>query len=193
MGLILLDPAVTLPVELAELKLKCGVEDDSRDALLEMDLAGAVAHVEKVLDLSLGVQTWQLTLGKFSDVIELPIGPVLGIVVDGFSYRDGAEIERAVPAEIYTLDLVSNPQRVVRNSDESWPTDVSDRPNAVTVQFQAGHTSATLPRDLKVAILMLAAHWFENRSAVSMGGSVNEVPLGFNALLQPHRRLWVCG
>lgn len=193
MGLILIDPAVTLPVELAELKLHCGVEDNSFDTLLTTQLKAAIAHVEQVLDRALGTQTWQLALDEFADVIELPRGPVLEIVTDGFAYLDSAGTERAVPAEIYTLDMVSNPQRVVRNADESWPTDVSDRVNAVTITFQAGYTSSTLPHDLKQAVLMLAAHWFENRSAVNVGNIANQLPLGFHALLQPHRQLWVCG
>lgn len=189
MGLILIDPAVTPPVELAELKLQCGVEDTSFDTLLTRLLKAAIAHVERLLDRALGTQTWQLALNEFADVIELPRGPVLEIVTDGFTYLDEALTERAVDAGIYTLDLVSNPQRVVRNADESWPSGVADRVNAVTITFQAGYTSSTLPDDLKHAVLMLAAHWFENRSAVNVGNPVNEVPLGFDALLWPHRRI----
>ena len=187
--MILVDPAVALPVELADLKLQCGVEDSSFDTLLTMHLTAAVRHVERVLDRALGTQVWQLSLDAFADVIELPRGPVLEVVDDGFTYLDSDLTTQPVPDAAYTLDLVSSPQRLVLNSGESWPANVADRVNAVTVRFEAGYTAATLPADLQQAILMLAAHWFENRSAVNVGNIVNEVPLGFDALLWPFRRI----
>lgn len=189
MGLILVDPATELPVTLAELKLNCGVEDSSFDSLLTINLKGALAHVERVLDRALGAQTWLLAQDDFTDVITLPVGPVLAISTGGFTYLDETGTEQVVPDAAYTLDLVSNPQRVVLNEGQDWPSDNGDFVNAVQIQFSAGYTAATLPADLKQAILLLAAHWFENRAAVAGGTVVNEVPLGFDALLWPHRRI----
>jgi len=48
----------------------------------------------------------------------------------------------------------------------------------------------TLPGGLRRAVLMLAAHFFENREAVLVGISSNEMPLGFWELVAPHRK-WV--
>ena len=47
-----------------------------------------------------------------------------------------------------------------------------------------------LPGGLRRAVLMLAAHFFENREAVLVGISANELPLGFWELVAPHRK-WV--
>ncbi|WDR05624.1 head-tail connector protein [Devosia rhodophyticola] len=44
--------------------------------------------------------------------------------------------------------------------------------------------------DLRQAILMLAAHWFENREASTIGTSAAIVPMGYADLVATHRK-WV--
>ena len=46
------------------------------------------------------------------------------------------------------------------------------------------------PAEIQQAILMLAAHWFENREATLIGLSAMPMPLGYFDLLLPYRR-WV--
>lgn len=46
------------------------------------------------------------------------------------------------------------------------------------------------PADLRQAILLLAAHWFENREATLIGINATELPLGFYELASSHRE-WV--
>jgi uncharacterized phage protein (predicted DNA packaging) len=46
------------------------------------------------------------------------------------------------------------------------------------------------PADLREAIMMKAAHLFENREAVLVGISAQELPLGYADLIAPHRK-WV--
>ncbi|GHA34971.1 hypothetical protein GCM10007989_33600 [Devosia pacifica] len=49
---------------------------------------------------------------------------------------------------------------------------------------------ADAPADLQEAILMKAAHLYENREAVLVGISANELPMGYADLIAPHRK-WV--
>ena len=51
-------------------------------------------------------------------------------------------------------------------------------------------TYGDAPADLREAILMKAAHLFENREAVLVGISAQELPLGYADLIAPHRK-WV--
>lgn len=46
------------------------------------------------------------------------------------------------------------------------------------------------PADMRQAILMLAAHWFENREATIAGMRADPVPFGFDELIASHRA-WV--
>ncbi len=46
----------------------------------------------------------------------------------------------------------------------------------------------SLPARLQQAVLMTAAHWYANREAVA-GVQMQQVPMGFEALVKPFRRL----
>lgn len=178
MGLILITPAATLPVSLAAVKAHCGVEDASHDVALDAIRRAACAHVAATLGRALGEATWQLNLDAFADAIELRQGPVLEVA--SVAYTDTAGAPQVVPPATYTLDLTSTPQWIVRNVDADWP-EVLAGPNVVRITFTAGWTEETLPPDLNLAVLMLAAAWFDNRTA--------DVPKGVDALLWPHRTI----
>lgn len=45
-----------------------------------------------------------------------------------------------------------------------------------------------VPGALRQAIMMLAAHFYENREATSFDGRANEMPFGFLSLISPYRR-----
>ncbi|HEV7285920.1 MAG TPA: head-tail connector protein [Kaistia sp.] len=51
-----------------------------------------------------------------------------------------------------------------------------------TEQFPEG-----APADVEQAILMLAAHWFENREASIVGVTAQSVPFGFDEIIREHR------
>lgn len=61
--------------------------------------------------------------------------------------------------------------------------------NNVTVRYVTGvEDAAGVDEQVKLAIRMLVAHWFENRTAVSFGNAIpREVPLTVKALLEPGR------
>lgn len=46
------------------------------------------------------------------------------------------------------------------------------------------------PGGIRRAVLMLAAHFYENREAVLVGIGSNELPLGYYDLIAPHQK-WV--
>lgn len=160
MALKLITAANTLPVSLAEARAACRIEDGRFDVLLQQKLRAAVKHAEKQLGIALGEQTWRLTLHGFCDVITLDNGPVLGLVEDSFFYVDPDGAEQPVVTSIYTLDAISEPAAIVLNEGKSWPA-VKNARNVVRLDFTTGWTSATLPEDLKEAILTTARAWFD--------------------------------
>lgn len=182
MGLSLITPAAGSPVTLAEAKAVCGIEGSAHDALLALLMPAAVDHLAEWLGTPLGVAGYRLTLDGFSDAIELPKGPVNAVSAVG--YLDAASAPQVVSPAVYSLDLVNTPQWVVRNSDASWPT-VLDAVNVVTVDFTAGYgATIALPAGLKLAVLGLIKHWFEN------GGDA-KVPDGVYSQAGPWRTMWI--
>lgn len=65
------------------------------------------------------------------------------------------------------------------------PPNVEDRPDAVEIQFVAGHAASTdmLPQHLH-AIKMLVAHLYENRIPASFGSVASEIPMSTRAMLE---------
>ena len=56
--------------------------------------------------------------------------------------------------------------------------------------MSAGYGAATgVPQAIRQGILLLAAHFYENREAVSMEPGAAELPLGVAALWRPYRVL----
>lgn len=68
------------------------------------------------------------------------------------------------------------------------PPQLADRPDAVQIQFFAGHEDvAAISPMLKQAVRELAAHYFELRLPVNVGNIVNEIPFGLRDLLDGQR------
>ena len=61
--------------------------------------------------------------------------------------------------------------------------------NPISVTYTAGYTN--LPASLRQAMLMLIAHWYNNREAVQIGSRINEVAAdhAFENLIK-HYRVW---
>lgn len=184
MGLKLITPATGTLVPLAEAKLWARIEGSSEDSLMQDLIAQAEAKVAEYTGLALGEQTWKLVLDAFSDAIDLPRGPVLSVPAATFLYVDANGNSQQVDAGLYTLDLVSEPAWIVRDSDASWPTTL-DGVNVVSVEFTTGFTVATLPASIKRAVLTLVARWYDDRTNC-------DVPAGVFDALAPYRQMWIC-
>ena len=62
--------------------------------------------------------------------------------------------------------------------------------NPISVTYNAGY--ATLPLALRQAMLMLIAHWYNNREAVQIGSRINEVSAqhAFENLIKQYKVWW---
>lgn len=171
MGLIVSTPPLTTPVTISEAKVQCRVHaaDSSQDAIIQQLLDAAIANMDGpdgMLQRALEPQTWLLMLDAFSDAIELPLRPVIS--VDSVRYFDGNGAEQTVDPAIYTVDLASETQWVVRNAGANWPATQAGV-NMVTVEFTAGYMGAldsntyvpAVPAAIRQAIMMHVRNAFE--------------------------------
>jgi len=170
-------------VSLDEATAHCRVMGTYDDVLLEGMIDAATAHVQGMAGRAFGFQTWEAIFDTFpSGNLCLNFGPVSEVV--SIVYRDTAGDQQIIPAENYEL-LEASPEGVIVPV-ESWPT-TDGSPNAVVVTFNAG---AVVPLEIKQAVLMLVAHWYENREAATEKAFA-EVPFAVAALVGLHRRMFV--
>jgi uncharacterized phiE125 gp8 family phage protein len=175
MSLRLITGPTTYPVTLAEAKMQCRVDGTDENDLINTYISAATSHVESVTGRAIISQTWELVLDDFSDAILIPKGPVQSIT--SVKYFDTAEAEQTLAADQYTLDNVSDPAWLVRPEGVTYP-EVADGVNNVIIRFVAGYSA--LPPEMKAAIMLLIAHFYDNRSTGTF-------PEAVNALLTNHR------
>jgi hypothetical protein len=77
------------------------------------------------------------------------------------------------------------------NDDDTLLQNVLDAAEAYTEGFLPKKLSEfdPLPADLKLAVLMLAANWYEQRETLVVGNTITatEVPYGWSDIIRQHR------
>lgn len=177
-------------VTVAELKEQTRVDFSADDAVLQAILNSAISHVDGysgVVGRALVSQTWAVSADDFCDVMRLPLGDV--IAVTSVQYYDTNGASQTASASLYGVYTDALGPFIELKANQSWPS-VDGRRDAVTITWTCGYGAAAsnVPAAIRHAIMLLAAHWYENREA-STEGSFEELPLGVKSLLLPFRQV----
>jgi uncharacterized phiE125 gp8 family phage protein len=159
MSLRLITGPVGYPISLSEAKAHCRIDGSSDDDLLTAYIAAATSHIEQIIGKAILSQTWEMLLDDFSDAMPIPKGPVASVT--SIKYYDTDSALQTLDTTVYSLDLTSEPQWVVRAEDESWP-EVAEGVNNVIIRFVAGYT--TTPPELKLALMLTVGYFYDHRS-----------------------------
>jgi len=191
---ILLTPPAVEPVSLVELKAHARIEDSSDDSLLSALIVAARQWAEAYTRRAFVAQTWALYLSREprGDKIVLPRGPLLSVSKVLTFDEDDTASEWA--ATNYYVNCVSMPGEVVLRAEASWPV-AARRTNGFAVEYVAGYgaNADDVPREVRLAMMQLALHWYENRGEALTSGSYARAPLTIEALLNPYRVIQVGG
>lgn len=172
------------PVSVAEALAHCRIDHSDDNALLLRLISAARRRVETTLRRALMSQTLRLSLDAFPcGAIVLPRPPVAAVTT--IAYTDSAGDSQTVAS--YLLDAESEPARLSPAYGAAWPT-ARCQPNAVQITYSAGYASAAaVPPTIKLAILMLVAHWYEHRESAMDEGKLSETPQAVDFLLAGER------
>ena len=179
-------PAAVNPVPLdefaAHLRMAQGFADDSaEDALLELYLRNATTVVEARVCKALIRRQFklQVTAWNRDGQLVLPVGPVAAIT--SISFIKGATTI-AVAAGAWSLALGGSRQRLTGSGGGALPA--IPQGHLAELIFDAGFGPSwnDVPGDLTQAVMLLAAHYFENRTGDSEPG--RGIPVAVQALLE---------
>lgn len=190
-----IESPIAEPVTREELLAQSRIDDDGELDLLDRLIATAREHAETVTGRSLLRQTWQLTLDAFPSgaLIKLPRGPVHEVLSVVCITPAGVE-QSLAGTDWRVVGGGSLVPRLVPAVGHEWPATARTW-GAVQITYRTGWESAAdVPEAIRHAILMLAAHWFEHREAVSevsSGDGMMPVPQAVDSLLAPHVVPWV--
>lgn len=166
--------------------------DGNYDALyVSLILSAARQYFEQQTGLCLITQTWRACFDAVPPgrEVSLPRAPLASVTSVAYTDENGAA--QTYPQDRYGIGGVSMKGvfgRVRLKSTESWPT-LGDVPDALRITFTAGFgaEAAQIPNDIRLAVLLLTAWWYEQRLPVNVGNIVNELPHSLGALLKMYR------
>jgi len=162
-------------VTLAELKAHLRILHADEDVLIQSLGTAATAYLDGwkgILGRAIMLQTWRDEFPGWG-CLRLSLPDVSGVVV---SYVDAAG--DSFPAAEF---------EVFGDAMGAYVEASGPSAKVVYVEYTCGLPVAQLAL-IKVAIKMLVAHWYENRSGAAQAG-LAEVPLAFSAMITPLR--WV--
>jgi uncharacterized phiE125 gp8 family phage protein len=173
-------PAEFLP--LGTIKDHLRVQGPDEDYLIGELAKSAMQYLDGwggILGRCILPQTWRITVADLGDTV-LPFPDVQSAVV---KYLDAAEVEQTLSATAYRVGSDDQGGYLLFDPDVTLPA-VADREDAVRIEAVFGYPSNAVPAGIRVAALMLIAHWYQNREGQ---GS----PPAVDALIAPFRRVGV--
>lgn len=188
-------PAVE-PLTRAEVANYLRVDSDITEDndLLDMLIVAARRYAEDYTGKALITQTWTLYQDAFPTArgwMRLPKGPHQSVT--SIKYYDENGNLQTWSSSNYAVDTRTDAAvRITLAESKTWP-DTHVQANSVEVLFVAGYGDAgsDVPHGIRVAMLQMIAHWYENRETVTLAGTPRTVPFAAEALLWSHRGLLV--
>lgn len=122
--------------------------------------------------------------------IKIPIGPLISIT--SIVTTDVNGVSATMTATDYIVDSISLPGRICLKQSAAWPIPSAglSAANGVVITFVAGYAPAasvsTAPADLKQAIKLLTAHWYENHED-AQEADLKSMPFAVDALTGTYR------
>jgi uncharacterized phiE125 gp8 family phage protein len=194
---------VVEPVSLRHLKAHLRIEHDEEDEYLTSLISAGRYYAEARCDRCFVDTQLEMQTDTFPAAIEFPLpmppfSPTPGRQAIEVSYLNAGmvrltmtETEPAITSNpgTFLAQRFSTPAVLTPAVNGYWPVTGPVR-SAVTVRWWAGYgaDATAVPKGIVHAILMLAAHWYNNREAVMTGSAVATatVPMGVDELLAVH-------
>jgi uncharacterized phiE125 gp8 family phage protein len=200
-------PSIT-PVSVAEAKEYLRIDNALEDTRIGLMIETATSRLENETSLKFIDQVWDIFTDHFPYAnrqpwwdgvrdtsikeilgqgknITLPLGKAKELI--HFSTFADDNVELFDNISNYTLDAVGFKARVGLKLGGVWPTTVLRANNGIKfrLKFGFGTTTASVPAEIRMAILELVGHMYENR------GDQNEmiIPAHILTLIFPYRRM----
>lgn len=194
---------VVEPVTLRQLKAHLRIEHDEEDEYLLALIGAGRQYAEARCDRCFIDTQLEMQTDTFPAAIELPLplppfSPTPGRQAIEVSYLNAGmqrlTMTETEPATVsapatFLAQRFSTPAVLTPSVNGYWPVTGPVR-SAVTIRWWAGYgpDATTVPKGVVHAIMMLAAHWYNNREAVTVAGGITAttVPMGVDELLSIH-------
>lgn len=194
--LIRLSQPSGLFVSVDDVKAQAVVQTADDDTLLEAYIRAATRFAEDRTGRILLPTELEWRTDNWREPICIPVSPIRDVTEVVYLDEDQAE-QTLAPADWYQIDYAESIE--IRFTDAFSSPRLSDRLNQpVRVRFVAGYDEPDVsgsgddpalaqdPMD-RLIVMILVAHWYQNREPVSIGDSVADIPFSADALIAMRR------
>jgi uncharacterized phiE125 gp8 family phage protein len=184
MSQILTTAPLVEPVSLAEAKAHIRVTHNDDDTYINTLISAARRLIEQRYDLALLQQNWSVYVDCWprDGIFKLPLFPLLAII--DVNYYGDDDVAATLDHAHYYLDGATNPSRLVLRNGRSFPAP-GRRVNGIELKLTAGFgaTAASVPTQIKQALLIILSDWYASRGDVDAG----QIPISAQALLSTYK------
>lgn len=187
MGLVVSVAPTSEPVTVDELRTHLRIDDPAFDNELTRLIVAARKSCEAYLHRQLIHATfqWSFDLWPGSTSFQMPVGPLSSVT--SVQYYDTNSTQQTWSASNYQVDTTELNGSITLASSVTYPSLQVDKKNAIMITFVAGYgsTSASVPENVRQAVLALAGYWFEVPAPVNIGNITTELPQHISWMLNP--------
>ncbi|MEM6493691.1 MAG: head-tail connector protein [Pseudomonadota bacterium] len=175
----------SLPVSVADAKTFIRVDHDDEDALISTLIGAAVSRAEGTTGTRFVAQDVTIAADGWSDLDQLPIGPVRSVA--SIIYEDSDGVDQTLAAERYEVFGAGLSQGIRPVINDAFPDDARCIEGSILVTMSVGYDS--LPEGLIAALLLMVGDLYANRETVSKGAIAPRVMMSMQVetLLNQHR------
>lgn len=184
-------PPAAEPLTLSEVKAHCRVEHNDDDTLIARLIQTAVdfTDVNGILGKAMISQTWGEWIAPNPSTVLLSLGEVQSVSAIKFYDTDNA-LQTATLSDFFVLGTKG--RTIIRpKPSKAWPT-TFDRDDAIKIEYVIGFggSPSDVPQTVRHALMVLTAHWYENRENSITGTTIKTLPYGFDDLMDYERTSW---
>lgn len=169
--------------------VRVDVDETVDDALMEAIINSSIEFCESYTGKSIALKTYEKVYKHQCDttMLEVRKGDITELLSLTRKDSNGSEFEY----DISEFEHYNYPQESQVNplNEDTYIWSGTSRTRPLVLTFKSGYTYTTLPANLKNAIEMLAAHWYENRETVKIEEmtDVTEMPFGVTTVLERYK------
>ena len=150
--------SLVLPIPFEDARRQLRLDDLAQDDdHVRMVSAALCDDIERTFSIAMLTQTVVETHSAFPVKSNLPLWVAVrpGISVTSVAYIDSDGASQTFSASNYEVTTTSRGMFVIPKVTSEWPSDLSVRPDAVTITYQAGYGTAptNVPLAMRLAVL----------------------------------------
>lgn len=173
-------------VTLEEMKEHLKIDFSDEDVLLESLIDAATLQCEKIQNRVYINRNYKILFSEINEYFHFPKPPLVEIISVKLILIDGTNL--TVDSSDYLYDPGTYQSQFYFCEIDNYISYELKEMNGFEIEFTAGYglESTDIPEDIKMAIKLLVAHWYQNRETASKL-TLKDIPFGVRAILSSER------